>query len=281
MLARVAVVSWSGEVDSHVVPREADLYACLHRGNPGDTDFYARCCEGAGSILELGSGYGRVSFALGALAHSVTGVELDPGLLALSRADLRARTDLRGRVRFVAGDMRSFQLYQTFDRVIIPYSGLYCLLSDEEVSACLTHVKKHLKPGGTLCLDGYYADTFHSESVPEDGAADLLEPIVSLVHEGEVLSVYERSEWDPRAQRIDVFYEYRTAAASVYHTAVVKQRYLLLSQLRESLHRAGFAHVETFADFGDSAPGPDTETVAVIARRRHPHRAPNTSSAYG
>ena len=43
---------------------EAELYALTHRGNPGDTEFYARRCAGAGSVLELGTGYGRLLPAL-------------------------------------------------------------------------------------------------------------------------------------------------------------------------------------------------------------------------
>src|SRR5262249_4327605 len=54
---------------------EAELYALTHRGNPGDTQFYARQCAGVGSVLELGTGYGRLLPALLGAARAVTGLD--------------------------------------------------------------------------------------------------------------------------------------------------------------------------------------------------------------
>lgn len=202
---------------------------------------------------------------LAELGHSLTGIELDPGLLALSRAELEGRIDLADRMKLLSGDMRDFELGQRFDRVIIPYSGLYCLLSASEVDACLRAAFRHLAPGGALCLDAYYADGFHADSEPEDVSEDQLDPIVSVVHEERVLRVYERSEWNKSAQRIDVHYEYRDDEGSLIHSSVVRQRYLLRNQLLDCLASAGFSECRTFADFADRAPVPETETIAVVA----------------
>jgi hypothetical protein len=175
--------------------------------------------------------------------------------------------------------MRAFELESGFERVIIPYSGLYCLLSAEDVEACLAHAFRHLAPGGLLCLDGYYADAFHTESEPDDTAPDDLEPVVSLVHEGQLLRVYERSTWDKESQRIDAFYEYRDDQGHVVHTAVVQQRYLLVAQLEAHLRAAGFVDCKTFADFTPGQPSAQTDTLAVVARKPQPQSASKTASA--
>ena len=64
--------------------------AVFTRGNPGDAQHYARLCRGAESVLELGSGYGRLLTALAAPGRELWGLELDPGLLRLSRRALAA-----------------------------------------------------------------------------------------------------------------------------------------------------------------------------------------------
>ena len=64
----------------------AELYALTHRGNRGDLEFYQRTCRGARSVLELGSGYGRVLTALAGAKRRVVGLERDREFLALARS---------------------------------------------------------------------------------------------------------------------------------------------------------------------------------------------------
>jgi hypothetical protein len=130
-----------------------------------------------------------------------------------------------------------------------------------------------------LCLDGYYADAFHADLEPQDVPSDQLEPVVSVVHEGELLQVHERSTWDKTAQRVDAFYEYRDAGGILVHTGVVRQRYLLVRQMRELLDTAGFTELELSADFSSGPLVDETETVAFVARKPHPQSAPKTASA--
>ena len=68
----------------------AVFYALTHRGNRGDLAFYSSLCRGARSVLELGSGYGRVLESLASTRRRVVGLERDAALRALSRRNLRA-----------------------------------------------------------------------------------------------------------------------------------------------------------------------------------------------
>ena len=80
----------------------AELYARLHRGNPGDLDFYRRACAGASSVLELGCGHGRVLRAIATPETHLVGVDLDPELLALARRGCAWASPRRGRARSTA-----------------------------------------------------------------------------------------------------------------------------------------------------------------------------------
>ncbi|MCA9636138.1 MAG: Smr/MutS family protein [Myxococcales bacterium] len=145
----------------------ADLYARLHSGNPGDLERYRRACEGATTILELGCGEGRVLRALAAPDRHLVGVDLDPGLLALARHRCGRARPRPASLRLIAGDMRTLALGRAFDRVLIPYSGIFCLADEAEVIAALSRAREHLAPGGEVIFDAYQVDAVHDELAGE------------------------------------------------------------------------------------------------------------------
>lgn len=228
--------------------RDAELYSLLHRGNSGDVEFYLQFCRGARRVLELGSGYGRVAVPLAVAGHHVTGLELHPGLLDMAREYAR-REQVTERFRGLLQDMRSFELPEPFDRIIIPYSGLFCLLGEGDVEACLRRCRQHLAPGGRLAFDVYEADSFHTECTPEDVDETELEPVVAITHRSSPLMVFERSSWDKPRQRLHVAYEFHDQRGVIVHRSTIVQRYRLVSQLQRSLRGAGFASTSVHGGF--------------------------------
>jgi SAM-dependent methyltransferase len=162
--------------DSDLLPEapasvRARLYAALHLGTQGDVEFYLRACEGARKILEYGCGAGRIALALAERGHTVIGVDLDVALLALARERKAAREAELGRelpAEFVEGDMTSFSK-RGCDRVLIPYSALWCLTGLEAKQQCLAKARTSLKRSGQLVFDVYDADIM-AEDWSEDGA---------------------------------------------------------------------------------------------------------------
>jgi SAM-dependent methyltransferase len=251
----------------------AELYELIHRGTPGDLAFYRRACAGSDRILELGCGYGRVLEALSDLGPSLTGLDRDPELLALAEARCsELPREQATRIELVLGDMRSFDLSagiqdgRPFDRIIIPHSGLYCLLSEDECVECLRCIARHMKPNARLVLDAYMADHFHETSNPRDHLDERLEPVVSVEHAGIAYDVLERSHWDRPRQRLDVTYEYIPRAGGDALQGCVAQRYLLTRQLPTLLQRSGLRLVSIAGDWNGGPVVPDGDFfVAVIA----------------
>ncbi|MCB9596873.1 MAG: class I SAM-dependent methyltransferase [Sandaracinaceae bacterium] len=240
-----------------MTPEEAHLYALVHDGAPGDVEFYRTVTADAGRVLELGCGWGRVASQLA--CGEVVGLESDPGMRAVGAS--RGFTP-------VEGDMRSFDL-GTFDFVIIPFTGIYCLLSEDDLLACLRSVRAALAPEGRLVFDAYAADRFHEDSLPEDYPDDLLELVAEIEHAGEPLLVYERSTWDKDAQRVDAHYVYeREHGGEVIAEIEIGHRYLLSETLEPLLARAGLSLLAMRGSF-DGEPF-DTETsgsLVVVACR--------------
>ncbi|MBX3272296.1 MAG: class I SAM-dependent methyltransferase [Sandaracinaceae bacterium] len=235
-----------------MTPDEARLYSLVHDGAPGDVAFYQRLARGAGRVLELGCGWGRVASQLD--AREVIGLDADPGMLALAAAH---------GFTAVEGDMRSFEL-GVFDLVIVPFTGIYCLTTEDDLRACLASVRRALAPRGRLVFDAYAADRFHEESLPEDYPDDLFELVAEIEDEGEPLLVYEASTWDRPTRRVDARYAYERARDGArIAELVVGHRYLLTTELAPLLARAGLA-LETLAGSFEGEPFEPARSGSIV-----------------
>ncbi len=223
---------------------DAQLYELVHRGTPGDLDFYRRSLGDAGRVLELGVGYGRVLSSLYAASPTVefTGIEQDPELLA------RARAALPEAVRLLEGDMRQIPPLPGQDLILAPYSVLWCLGSDDEARACFRSVRSRLGSGGRFVFDAYAADGFHRYAEPEPG--DDREHFVVEVHTGtQGFAIFESSVWHPDKQAFTVRYRCEPSDGGAALEQHIEHRYLLAEQLRALLEEAGFARFELFGGF--------------------------------
>jgi ubiquinone/menaquinone biosynthesis C-methylase UbiE len=129
---------------------------------PGEIDFYralaAKVKSNAGTILEIACGTGRVAIRLAQYGVSVVGLDLCPEMIDIAT---QKSTGLEN-VRWVEGDMRSFQLGETFDLAIIPGHAFQNFNSSQDQMACLNCIKRHLNPGGILVI---HLDHMNAENI--------------------------------------------------------------------------------------------------------------------
>ncbi len=243
-------------------PYPAELYAKLHLGNPGDLDFYRGQCRGAGTILELGCGYGRVLESLAGEDRSLVGLDLNPGLLELAEK----RLGTRPRVSLVRGDMRCFAFRRKFDRILIPYSGLYCLLSEDEVKSCFQRVADHLAPEGRLIFDTYSADAFHRDLPSAEGGESEIDAIANIVQDGTAYAVVEQADWSRDEQRLDVVYTYEPRQGGQSIAAPIAHRYLLSDQFAPLLEAAGLQLVTLCGSYDGAALNDDSDLIVATAK---------------
>lgn len=233
----------------------ADLYAAVHAGQPDDVDFYLGVCDGAEKVLELGCGFGRVLEPLVAAGHDVVGLDNDERLL-----DLAARR--APGARLVLGDMRTFELEERFERVLIPFSGLWCLLDPADVVACLTRAREHLAPGGYVVFDGYAADGFHASAA--EAGSDEPGLVKTIEVGGRRFDVFEHSYWDPATQRIDAVYDHVPTDGGPAITATIPQRYFLAEEIPALLAQAGLAPLVLHGDFDQHVYDPDESPKLIV-----------------
>ena len=253
-------------------PYDAIFYDATHRGSAGDVEFYAALCDGAQSVLELGCGSGRVLSAVVPSGATGVGVDLHEGLLALARA--RTPTlgaDAAPALSYRRGDMRTLALGRRFDRVLIPYSGLFCLADAAELLACLDTAAAHLAPGGLLALDAYAADGFHHLASQEDmGKLDEWAELDAVEIDGAAFTVHERSRWDREAQTIEAHYRYVGPGGRVYEAAL-PQRYVLAEELMLASMRAGLEPSALWGGFDQRPFDPEaSEHMVFVATHASP-----------
>jgi len=133
--------------------RIAGVYDGSVFGAAGDTDeavefLVVLAEESAGrTMLELGSGTGRLLIPLAERGYQVEGVELSPEMVA------RMREKSGNEIPVTVGDMVDFDLGRRFDIVFLAYNSLHCLSTQERQVACLRTAARHLSVDGVLVCE--------------------------------------------------------------------------------------------------------------------------------
>lgn len=99
-----------------------------------------------GPILELGCGTGKLSIPLAQAGFSVVGLDNSVSLLQFAASK-------NNEVKWIEGDMRSFNLSEKFALIMLPSNNLGHLHTPEDFESCIRHVKRHLRPGGVFVID--------------------------------------------------------------------------------------------------------------------------------
>jgi SAM-dependent methyltransferase len=226
------------------------------------------------AVLELGVGAGRVASALAADGVHVVGVERDACAIALGR-----RAHPSPRIEWVQGDMRGVDLERQFDRVILPYNGLFTLATDDDVRACFLTAARHLSPNGYFVFDFWVADPFHAEEADDhdgdsgdggQGHDEEDEPVATIRYAGTEYDVFESTRWSRAAQRVDATYRYVPRGGGAELRSDVMSRYLLCAQIEPLLRAAGLELVVRHGDFDQSAWDEDCERMIVTAQHAPP-----------
>lgn len=239
----------------------AELYRALHVGNPGDVEFYLAVCAGAGRVLELGCGTGRILAPLAAAGHEVVGVDRDPAMLALAAEALT--DDARERATLVRGDMtRLSELgLGMFDRVLIPFTGLYALDGRDAIAQCLAEARAHMTPNGVLILDAYAVDD--GECGPRAAWDSDWETVGTITWRGQEVPVSERNVVPGEPCRVDVTYRFELPEGPVEQQ--IRHHFLSWPMLDAMLEEAGFGQADARGGFDGEIYDDDAELMVVIA----------------
>ena len=131
-------------------------YAIGYKWNTeAECDFIESCVKAHGlaqakRILDIGCGSGRHAISLAKRGYSVSGVDIQPGMVAFVEEEARkARLD----IKISVGDLRHLELTGKFDVAFCFMDTFRFLLTNEEILAHLSTVAGLLAPGGLYLTD--------------------------------------------------------------------------------------------------------------------------------
>ena len=108
---------------------------------------------GAGPVLELGIGTGRIAIPLAARGAEVHGVDASLPMLA------SLRTKPGGdRILEVAGDFARLPVRGPYELVYVVFNTLFNLYTQADQVACFRGVERVLRPGGTFLVEVFVPD---------------------------------------------------------------------------------------------------------------------------
>lgn len=248
----------------------ARLYDLDLAEDPGDLDLYlALAARDDGPILELAVGSGRLAVPLARAGYDVTGVDLDPAMLARARAAAdRAGATTARRLHLVEGDARTMRLPGAggFALAYVPLNSLFLMGTRVDQAAVLATLAVHLAPGGAAVVDVWLP-----------GAEDLGRYDGRLVLEwtrvdpetGNVVTKSGAASWDPTTGVVHlttVFEEGAQGAPPARWIREDRMRLVSPDELAWFAEAAGL-EVEILAGDYDLGPiGPGADRVILVAR---------------
>lgn len=223
--------------------------------------------EGAGPVLELGCGTGRVLLPLATAGCRATGVDGSPALLAVAQAKLEA-AGLAAQVMLVEGDLRSFSLSsRDFILAVCTSNTLMHLADPDDQLAALRNAHRHLRRGGRLLIDLFNPDVVGLTTV--EGVQELADQWVNPETGAQVLKWCVRTvDWAEQLQDTLFIYEEILPDGQIRRTACpFRLRFLWRNEAELMLEAAGFAVEAVWGDFEGSDYGAGAEHLILLARK--------------
>jgi ubiquinone/menaquinone biosynthesis C-methylase UbiE len=222
---------------------------------PGEIDFYRELAAQAHSrsqaVLEVACGTGRVAIRLAREGIDVVGLDLSPAMLAIVREKAIGMSN----VRWVQGDMRSFDLGETFGLAIIPGHSFQNLLTPDDQVASLKAIRRHLVADGTLVVHlDHLSVTWLGELTGDRGG--VFEPAGSFRHPrtGQQIRTSQAWSYKPATQRAisQIVWEAVDAAGEVtdrWESGPLRFHCLFRCEMEHLLARSGFTIQSLYGDF--------------------------------
>jgi SAM-dependent methyltransferase len=249
-------------------------YASLYDSLYLDKDYEAECdlIEAAfrrysddpvRTILDLGCGTGNHAFSLAGRGYQVTGVDRSPEMLACARQKAASQpAGIAYLPTFHAGDVRHLNLGKQVDAVLMMFSVLSYQLTNSDVSATLTTVRRHLRAGGLLIADVWYGPAVLAQR-PGDRVKVISTP------QGQIIRAATGS--------LDVYRHLCEVSYHLWHLEndrLVREtreshqvRYFFPQELMlfMTLEKLRLINISAFENF-DQAPGEDTWRILFIGK---------------
>jgi SAM-dependent methyltransferase len=218
-----------------------------------DVRFFVEAAAQAGEpVLEVGCGTGRILIPTARAGVEITGLDLSPDMLAVCREHVKSEPkSVRSKIRLVEGDMRHFELGQTFNLITLPFRPFQHLTTVEDQLACLACIHTHLKAGGKLILD-LFNPSLEALAGQKIGEEMSDEPEFSMPDGRRVIRRHKVAARDVFNQIIHtelIYYVSHPDGRKERLVQAFPMRYLFKFEAEHLLARSGFEVEQLYADY--------------------------------
>ena len=246
---------WVSVLNKPMDARFARLYDLSVPDWPGEIRFYDELIESITKsqkkILELGCGTGRVAIQLAAKGRMITGLDISESMLELAR---RKSKDMVG-LDWIQADMKTFDLGNLFEVVIIPGHSFQFMLTCEDQLECLARIKRHLDPDGCAVIHIDHQDIVWLGNL-RSGRGGVFEPsgvVIDPVTHNQIKS-YKAWQYDSATQTASCLtrreeIDKHGIVLDRWETGPVHLHCIFRFEMEHLLVRAGFMIEALYGDF--------------------------------
>jgi ubiquinone/menaquinone biosynthesis C-methylase UbiE len=240
----------------------------------GEIDFYkgmATEVKSKGqSILEVACGTGRVGIRLAKEGVRVVGLDLSAGMLK----EAARKSQGMANVRWVKGDMCSFDLDETFRLVLITGHAFHNLNEPAEQAACLESIHRHLLPDGRLVIHLDFPDfTWLSDLMGKMGGVFEKEGEFQHPRTGHMITTFKAWSYEPSTQATTVTeaFEERDDSGKLIsrmETPPCKLHSIFRFEMEHLLARTGFVVDAVYGNFEKEKLNDKSKNMIWVVRKR-------------
>ena len=207
-----------------------------------------------GSALDLACGTGRLTIALAKAGLSCVGLDASEPMLAW------ARTKSEGvDVSYRQGDMRDFDLNQTFDLITLAGNAFQALLSNGDQERLLLCAREHLKQ------DGVFA--FNTRNLRHEDRRTI--PTYEFWHDfadstGQLVKVYGKQTDNP--SKNTVCYTINRIWPDTETITDIELRFTSMADLEQKLETSGFEILNRYGDFDKNPFSSTSPNIILVCR---------------
>ena len=200
------------------------------------------------------------------MGYEIHGVDISGAMLKIAEARQGELTcEIRERINFSQGDIRSVRLRPRYDVVLSLFHVLSYQTTQQDVAMALDTIADHLTPGGVCLFDFWYGPAVLS-SPPAVRLKRLQDQSVSILRISE-------PTLRPNENVVDVDYLFFVREQPIGQLAREfreshRMRYFFMPELLNFLEAAGLVPLQWGEWLTGNPPGTDTWSVYILAKPR-------------
>jgi len=231
--------------------RIAEVYDEWHAGlDPSDAVAALAELAGAGPVLELAIGTGRIALPLAERGVEVHGIDASEAMVAKLREKPSGN-----RIPVTMGDFADVGVAGAYPLIFIGFNTFFALLTQEEQVRCFANVAARLEPGGAFVLEGF---------VPDLARFDRGQRVSAIEVELDVVRI-DASRHDPVTQRVTS--QHLVLTADGVRLYPVSLRYAWPTELDLMARLAGLELAERWGGWRKEPFTADSERHVSVYRR--------------